>query len=91
MKKSTIKDLRSECACEHLEYCPLEALVKTASDRLAEQHKLVEYFKFTKHLKTWEDAYSLWISEKYAERFAEVYSPDKSYRQLRDELFSNNR
>lgn len=87
--KKALKDLRSECACEREKYCPLEALLSSMSDRVLEQHKLVEYFVYTQIRQeiSWDEAYNLWITQGHAKKFAEIYSPDKTYKQMREEMF----
>lgn len=91
--KRILKDMRLETKCENQDYCPLEALLASMQDRVLEQHKLVEYYKFRlgeegKPNLTWEQAYQIWIENGYAKQFSVIYSPDKNYKQMRKELFN---
>ena len=90
--KKAIKDLRSECSCEKEKYCPLEALLDSMNDRILEQHKMVEYYRFRLGEQgepnlPWNDVYMRWVELGYAKKFADIYSPDKTYRQMRKEMF----
>ena len=91
MQRKTLDDLRIDCECQNTKYCPLEKLVVNVGDRMAEQHKLVEVFKYKQSSRlgremNWNEAYNAWVDMGYAERFADVYHPDKDYRQLKTEL-----
>lgn len=88
-----LKEMREDCECQRGKYCPLEALLESMSDRVLEQHKLVEVFKYIKGERlgrdiSWNKAYMLWVEEGYAKRFAEVYSDEKTFRQMKKELFN---
>lgn len=88
-KKVTIDQLREDCDCEHIKYCPLEALLETLGDRFLEQHKLIEYWRFAvlKEDIPFSRAYLKWVDSGLAKRFAEVYSEEKTYKQMRKEMF----
>ena len=87
-----LKDMRDECECEKIKYCPLEAMLLSQRDYILEQHKLVEYAKYVwserdKREWTWAETYDAWVVLGYAGKYREVYSDDKTYRQMRKELF----
>jgi hypothetical protein len=90
--RKALKDLRTECHCENEAYCPLEALLRTLDDRVVEQHKLVEFWKYSilKEDISWDEAYRRWVNEGYAERFARAYINFKDYRALRNLLFGRS-
>jgi len=75
--EETLKDLRDDCPCSGLPYCPYEALFHGQPDRLFKQHKCVEILKWNRHLSDgdegWKKAYTLWFEEGYAGAFAQVY------------------
>ena len=82
--------MRDECECQDIEYCPLEAIIQTDT-RLFEQHKLVERFKFLKSEKLnrelgWDEAYTFWVNEGYAKRFADIYENGYTYKQLEERM-----
>jgi aromatic ring hydroxylase len=86
-----LRELREDCDCQNCKYCPLEVLVKSMGDRLLEQHKMVEKFKFERGAKLkreidWDEAYQMWITDGYAKKFAEVYNEEKTFRQLYKEI-----
>jgi flagellar biosynthesis/type III secretory pathway protein FliH len=87
--KEILRDLRSECPCENLDYCPLEAIVETTqgNDRFLEQHKCIEIFKFLESRKDgkdigWNESYARWCREGYAKAFAEVYQEGMKHKEL---------
>jgi hypothetical protein len=76
----TIVEMRQDCECEHIKYCPLQELVLhfNSSDRLFTQHKCVEKFRVIESEKikrelSWKDAYIEWVNSGYAQTFAEQY------------------
>jgi len=87
-----IEDLKKDCECERTKYCPLESMLSSMDDRIAEQHKLVEFAKYkwgqleNKDIG-WHEAYMRWVDLGYAKHFAKIYSPEKSYTQMRKEMF----
>lgn len=83
-----IRDVRAECPCADILYCPLEKLVAGMSARLLEQHKCVERMKWLcSQIEGddigWECAYKKWVDEGYAALFARVYQEGM----LHDEIF----
>jgi hypothetical protein len=93
MAKKVLEEVRQDCFCEGVKYCPLEALLNSMNGRILEQHKLAEFYRFKLGQKgkpnlTWDETYQLWVSEGLAKKFAKVYSPDKTYKQMRQELFN---
>ncbi len=79
-KEETLKDLRGDCPCSGLPYCPYEALFHSHPDKLFRQHKCVEILKWNRQLPNtdegWERAYDIWFKEGYAGAFAGVYNKD---------------
>jgi hypothetical protein len=89
--ENTIKDLRSECQCEHIEYCPLYELVRHSSSRLISQHKCVEKLKYLESKKTgydigWTQAYIMWVDLGYAKAFAEVYKEGMMHNEIYEKM-----
>ena len=89
VKKEIFKDIRSHCSCSDIEYCPLQQLLSSMSDRLAEQHKCVEIFKWDESQKreneiSWKESYLLWADKGYAKIFADVYKDGM----LSEEIYS---
>lgn len=86
----TLKDLRSDCKCSELPYCPYEALFRDKPDRLFRQHKCVEILKWNRQLPDgdagWKKAYGIWFNEGYAGAFAQVYDSKLGHRQLFDAI-----
>lgn len=85
--KEVLKDLRSECSCEKLEYCPLEILLEPYSERTLEQHKLVEIFKFCESNREqrdigWAESYNRWCQDGYAKAFDNVYRDGLKHNEL---------
>ena len=81
-----IQDMRDECECQNCKYCPLEVIIQTDT-RVFEQHKLVEKFKFLRSKQVdrdmnWDEAYTLWVSEGLAKRFADIYDSKYTHKQL---------
>ena len=92
--KKVLSELREECHCEREGYCPLELLLISIGDRVLEQHKMVEFYRWKlgeqgKPDLPWEEVYQKWIGEGYAARFAQIYSEDKTYKQMRGEIFDD--
>ena len=90
--KKVLHEVREDCECEKIKYCPLEAMLTSVKDRVVEQHKLVEFAKYEwnkleKIEMSWDEAYNRWITLGYAKHFAEIYSPEKSYHEMRMEMF----
>jgi hypothetical protein len=90
----TIKKMRQECACQDIEYCPLQELAIhfNSSDRLFTQHKCVEKFKMIESKKAkreldWKQAYMQWVSDGYAKIFAEIYNDGIKLPELYKKLF----
>lgn len=86
--------MREECHCEQEKYCPLEMLLISMGERVLEQHKLVEFFRWKLGEQgsadlPWDEVYKRFIDAGYAARFAQIYSPDKTYKQMRKELFNS--
>lgn len=84
--KNIIKDLRSECQCENIEYCPCAELIRS-SERLILQHKLVEKLKYIESKKAgkdigWTKSYELWCDEGYAKKFSEIWKEEISYTEI---------
>ena len=85
-KHKLIKDIRGECECENIKYCPLEAIIHT-NQRVFEQHKLVEIIKFKystfQHREIgWDEAYNSWVGEGFAEKFANIYDEKLNHKEL---------
>ena len=86
-----LRDMRTDCSCEKADYCPLEAMLMSQRDYILEQHKLVEFFKLIESQREgkdigWEQAYLRWNDQGFASKYRQVYSEDKTYRQMRKEL-----
>ena len=88
-QKSVLKDLREECECENVKYCPLEAIIEATqgSDRMYEQHKVVEKFKWEESKKEgydigWEESYKRYVKNGMAKLFAEVYKEGMKHREI---------
>lgn len=87
-KPEVMKDMRSDCPCEDIQYCPLEALLRTMPTRTLEQHKLVEKYKYILSEDCgrdvgWDFAYMMWADNGYASRFGQIYKDGM----LHDELW----
>lgn len=85
--KEVLKDLREECECQNVKYCPLEVLLECHSERTLEQHKCIEIFKFLRSREEdrdlgWQESYVRWCREGYAEAFAEVYQDGMKHKEL---------
>ncbi len=77
MPGTIIRQMRTQCPCAGIAYCPLEPLVRL-SERILIQHKCVEAFKWERGQIVgvdigWSKAYELWAEEGFAAQFAEVY------------------
>jgi hypothetical protein len=82
--REVLNEMREECECQG-KYCPLEFLVmliltdpRLDAQRILEQHKCVEKFKYEESEKVrrdigWEEAYKLWADRGYAARFDKIY------------------
>ena len=86
-----MKEMREDCDCQNTKYCPLEVLLLSFGDRMLEQHKLVEKFKYElgvslKREVDWNEAYKVWVEDGHAERFAKVYDDNKTFRQMYKEI-----
>ena len=81
-----LNELREDCECQRCKYCPLEVLVKSMGDRLLEQHKCVEIYKWNKgkegYKLDWNEAYSSWVEEGFAALFAKYYREDRNAKQI---------
>jgi hypothetical protein len=89
-----ILDLRAETPCQECSYCPLAALVKL-NPRTLEQHKMVEIYRYKLGQKgepnlPWDVVYQRWVDLGLASKFGKVYSEDKSFRQMKREIFGND-
>ncbi len=87
-----LHELREDCECEKIKYCPLEAMLCNIQNRVVEQHKLVEFAKYQWGILEnkdigWDEAYMRWMKLGYAKHFAEIYSIKKSYHEMRMEMF----
>lgn len=88
------KLLESICSEECSEsHCFLKELVLKApiSDRLVEQLAVVHKYKYIRSCCVgkdigWEQALEEWGELGYAKKFDEVYSPDKTHRQIYKEV-----
>jgi len=79
---SMIRQIRAQCPCADIDYCPLEPLLHL-SERMLIQHKCVEVFKYKRSQTDgkdigWPTAYDLWVGEGFAKRFAEIYNDGTS-------------
>jgi len=79
--------------CEKSHYCLLKFFLLEAhtSPRMLMQMKVIEKFKYERSKALgkevgWQEATELWVSEKKAERFAEVYDEEKTYLQVYKEI-----
>lgn len=97
MDKSTLVEMRVDCACEKQEYCPLEELLLhiNSSDRLFLQHKCIEKFKLIMSKKAgkdigWKEAYMAWVEKDLAAKFAEVHKDGIKFKELWDLLEIKN-
>lgn len=96
--KEVIEDMREGCECERAKYCPLEILIiaNRDNDRLFEQHKCIEKFKYEENQKikdremSWDEAYQLWVERGYAKTFAEVYSPTLKNKTMYNRIMKRN-
>lgn len=87
--KEVIEDMRKDCDCENTKYCPLEVLISTNnnSERMFEQHKIVEKFKWEESKKEghdigWEESYKRYVSSGMAKLFADVYEDGMKHREI---------
>jgi len=77
MNANITRQIRAQCPCAGIDYCPLEPLLHL-SERMLIQHKCVEAFKWIRSQPAgtdigWSKAYELWVEEGVAKRFAELY------------------
>ena len=87
-KKEIINDIRSDCPCNNIKYCPLESLVKGFSDRLFEQHKCIEMLRWVISEQenreiTEKESCVIWVEKGYAKAFSEIYQDGM----LHEEIF----
>jgi hypothetical protein len=94
VSKKVISEMRKECECEKLGYCPAEELLLhlQSSDRLFLQHKAVEKYKMieSKRLKKdigWKIAYQSWVDSGNAKLFGDIYVEGISLAELYKMLF----
>lgn len=87
--KEILEDLREDCDCHNIKYCPLEVLLLTnkGNDRLFEQHKIVEIFKFEQSKLEgkdigWEESYQRYVKIGMARLFAEIYKSGMKHREI---------
>jgi hypothetical protein len=76
-----IDDIRADCPCSGVAYCPLEEFARHLPARTLVQHKCIEHLKYTRSTQVgrdigWERAYEEWIRDGYAARFANIWRPD---------------
>ncbi len=81
-----IEDICEDCS----KYCILKEILLHSGmdDRVLEQLKCVERFKFNRSNIEgkeigWRDAHQIWIGEGYAEKFAKIYKPEM----MHDEIY----
>jgi hypothetical protein len=89
--EKAISDLREDTPCQGCNYCPLAVLVKL-TPRTLEQHKMAEVYRYKLGQKgepnlPWDVVYQRWVDSGLAKRFSEVYSDDKSFKQMKREIF----
>ena len=82
-----IQDIRKNCPCENIGYCPLEGIIKNHSSRFLEQYKCIEAFKYNESKKIGRDigkkeAYMLWVEKGYALAFADVYQEGMKHEEI---------
>jgi len=89
--KDIILDMRENCECRNIKYCPLEKFVERMSARFFEQHKCIEVFKWDKQLpdndEGWRKAYEIWAEKEYAKAFGEVYQDGMKHKELISEVY----
>ena len=93
-QSKVLKEMREDCECERTKYCPLEILLMSMGDRLLEQHKCVEIYRWNRGKEgatlSWDDAYQEWCSRGYAKLFADYYNEDRTAKQVY-KLIENDR
>ncbi len=94
MAKKVIRDLREDCACAKLDYCPMAAWVENEPEKFLEQHKMVEAFKWEESKiegreVPWKESYRRWMGRGLVARFMSVYSPKKTHEQIKCEFFES--
>ena len=89
--KDIILDIRENCECRKIKYCPLEKFVERMPARLFEQHKCIEILKWDKQLSDndegWRKAYEIWVEEGYAKAFGDVYLDGMKHKELISEVY----
>lgn len=83
--RKIIEDICEGCG----KYCTLKEIISMfgLDDRALEQVKCVEMFKYEKSKQKgrdigWEEAHKEWVSEGYAQKFAEVYKDGMKHHEL---------
>ena len=77
MDPNITRQMRAQCPCASIDYCPLEPFVHS-SERMLIQCKCMEVFKYKRSETAGKDlgrpkASALWVEEGFAKRFSEIY------------------
>jgi hypothetical protein len=91
--KKILEDICSD-ECDG-RYCILKEFIIHGgfADRQLEQIKCVEKYKYEESKKEgkdigWNEAFQRWVDKGYAKRYAQIYSEDKTFRQLYKETIA---
>lgn len=75
---NTVAELRDNCPCSAIAYCPLEEFIRHLPERTLTQHKCVEILKWQISLNCghdigWQKAYQIWVDSGRAAQFAAIW------------------
>ena len=79
-----ITDMRADCPCCQIAYCPMAEFIRHMPERTLVQHKCVEVYKWRLGQEQgrdigWDEAYQLWADSGCAAQFAAAWHPGMSH------------
>ena len=90
--REIIEDICENCKS----YCTLKEILLHSGmeDRVLEQLKCIEKFKFEKSKENrndigWGEAHILWVKEGYAEEFSKIYKEGMTHKEIWRSLFNH--
>ena len=86
-----ISEIRTDCPCCQIAYCPLAEFVRHLPERTLVQHKCIEVYKWKLGQELgrdigWPEAYNLWIESGEAEIFARAWCEGMTHNEVMEEM-----
>lgn len=86
-----IEEIRADCPCCKIAYCPLAEFARHIPERTLVQHKCVEIYKWNLSQQQirpigWKEAYLCWAESGLAAKFARFWHPGMNHNQIMDAI-----